>query len=61
MFLVRVGIELSYFKYPDATITPALSFGPMPMAQNDPTTEPSAMTAASATRAPTMPTITMSR
>src|SRR5262249_27449790 len=31
------------------------------MAQNDPTIEPSAMTATSATRAPTMPTITMSR
>jgi hypothetical protein len=35
--------------------------GPCRWAQNDPTTEPSAITAASAIRAPTMPTITMSR
>ncbi|WP_247838205.1 HlyD family secretion protein [Bradyrhizobium sp. 200] len=35
--------------------------GPTPMAQNEPATEPSAMTAASATRAPMMPTMTMSR
>jgi DHA2 family multidrug resistance protein len=35
--------------------------GPAPIAQNEPATEPSAMTAASAIRAPTMPTMTMSR
>jgi len=38
-----------------------LFWRPRTMAQNEPATEPSAMTAASATRAPMMPTTTMSR
>jgi hypothetical protein len=49
------------FKYPHAAITHPLRRGPTPIAQNEPAMEPSAMTAASATRAPMMPTTTMSR
>src|SRR6267154_587557 len=48
----RRGFARGGFKYLHAAVAHPSRRGPTPMAQNEPATEPSAMTAASATRAP---------